>query len=167
VRIVIITSNRHSTEERRLHHRIDSGSQLRPGDAWTCDHIQAVINGGANRETTLHPLCEWCEPPKTEADVHEKSRTHGRRLHHAGIKLASKWRPLPDTIASGWKHRMDGGRERRRPSGCALNAQGLGASEIAKALKIGRASVYRALEAGSAASGSRIALDLSSGVRRP
>jgi DNA invertase Pin-like site-specific DNA recombinase len=29
----------------------------------------------------------------------------------------------------------------------ALKAQGMGASEIAKALKIGRASVYRALEA--------------------
>jgi DNA invertase Pin-like site-specific DNA recombinase len=30
----------------------------------------------------------------------------------------------------------------------ALKEQGLGASEIAKALKIGRASVYRVLEAG-------------------
>jgi DNA invertase Pin-like site-specific DNA recombinase len=30
----------------------------------------------------------------------------------------------------------------------AMKAQGLGASEIAKALKIGRASVYRVLEAG-------------------
>jgi DNA invertase Pin-like site-specific DNA recombinase len=29
----------------------------------------------------------------------------------------------------------------------AMKAQGLGASEIAKALKIGRASVYRVLEA--------------------
>jgi hypothetical protein len=72
----------------------------------------AVINGGANRECNLHPLCEWCEPPKTEADVHEKSRSR-RRLRHAGIKLAPKGRPLPGTIASGWKHRMDGGWERR------------------------------------------------------
>src|SRR5277367_840188 len=31
----------------------------------------------------------------------------------------------------------------------AMKAQGLGASEIAKTLKIGRASVYRVLEAGS------------------
>jgi DNA-binding transcriptional regulator LsrR (DeoR family) len=29
-----------------------------------------------------------------------------------------------------------------------MKAQGLGASQIAKALKIGRASVYRVLEAG-------------------
>jgi DNA invertase Pin-like site-specific DNA recombinase len=34
----------------------------------------------------------------------------------------------------------------------AMKAQGLGASEIAKALKIGRASVYRVLEGGSAES---------------
>jgi DNA invertase Pin-like site-specific DNA recombinase len=33
-----------------------------------------------------------------------------------------------------------------------MKAQGLGASEIAKALKIGRASVYRVLEGGSAES---------------
>jgi 5-methylcytosine-specific restriction protein A len=89
------------------------GRPLRPGDAWTCDHIRAVINGGANRERNLHPLCEWCQPPKTQADVHEKSRSYRKRLRHAGIKVAAKGRPLPGTIASGWKHRMDGGWERR------------------------------------------------------
>ncbi len=89
------------------------GRPLRPGDAWTCDHIQAVINGGPNRESNLHPLCEWCEPPKTEADMQEKSRVYRKRLRHAGIKLAPKGRPLPGTFASGWKHRMDGKWERR------------------------------------------------------
>jgi hypothetical protein len=53
--------------------------------------------------------CEWCEPPKTEADVHEKSRVYRKRLRHAGIRLTPKGRPLPGTFASGWKHRMDGG----------------------------------------------------------
>jgi 5-methylcytosine-specific restriction enzyme A len=91
------------------------GRPLRPGDAWTCDHILAVINGGPNRESNLHPLCEWCEPPKTEADVHEKSRVYRKRLRHAGIKLKAKGRPLPGTFASGWKHFMDG-RWERRPS---------------------------------------------------
>jgi hypothetical protein len=46
-------------------------------------------------------------------DVHEKSRSYRKRLRHAGIKVAAKGRPLPGTIASGWKHRMDGGWERR------------------------------------------------------
>ena len=30
---------------------------LRPGDAWTCDHILAVINGGPNRESMF-----WLKP---------------------------------------------------------------------------------------------------------
>ncbi len=98
---------------RRCDPRLGCGRPLRPGDAWTCDHIQAVINGGANRESNLHPLCEWCEPLKTVVDMHEKSRAYRKRLRHAGIKLAPKGRPLPGTIASGWKHRMDGGWERR------------------------------------------------------
>jgi 5-methylcytosine-specific restriction enzyme A len=98
---------------RRCDPVLGCGRLLRPGDAWTCDHVVAVINGGPNRERNLHPLCEWCEPPKTEADVHEKSRVYRRRLRHAGIKLAPKGRPLLGTFASGWKHRMDGGWERR------------------------------------------------------
>jgi hypothetical protein len=36
--------------------------------------------------------------------------------------------------------------QRTRRLACAMKAEGMGATEIAKALKIGRASVYRALE---------------------
>jgi 5-methylcytosine-specific restriction protein A len=89
------------------------GRPLRPGDAWVCDHAEALVNGGANRERNLRPLCGWCGTLKTEADVHEKSSLYRKRLRHAGIKLAPTGRPLPGTIASGWKHRMDGGWERR------------------------------------------------------
>jgi hypothetical protein len=85
------------------------GCPLRPGDAWTCDHIQAVIND----RRCSRGWCEWCEPPKTQTDVHEKSRSYRKRLRHAGIKLAPKGRPLPGTFASGWKHRMDGVWEQR------------------------------------------------------
>jgi hypothetical protein len=76
----------------------------------------ALIDGHTvpvNRELNLRPLCEWCEPPKTEADVRETSRSYRRRLRYASIKLAPKGRPLPGTFASGWQHRMDGGWERR------------------------------------------------------
>jgi hypothetical protein len=46
--------------------------------------------------------------------VVRRDRTrHAGRLRHAGIKVAAKGRPLPGTFASGWKHRMDGGWERR------------------------------------------------------
>jgi hypothetical protein len=42
--------------------------------------------------------------------------SYRKRLRHAGIKVAAKGRPLPGTFASGWKHRMDGGWERRAAS---------------------------------------------------
>jgi 5-methylcytosine-specific restriction enzyme A len=79
---------------------------LRSGDAWTCDHIHAVIDGGPNREINLHPLCEWCEPPKTQADMQEKSRAYHKRLRHAGVWLAPKGRPLPGTFASAPQSRL-------------------------------------------------------------
>jgi 5-methylcytosine-specific restriction protein A len=87
------------------------GRPIRPGDAWTCDHVKAIVNGGENRENNLHPLCAWCEPPKTAADVSEKSAIYRLRLRHAGIKLQPKGRP--GTIASGWRHRLEGTWEQR------------------------------------------------------
>jgi DNA invertase Pin-like site-specific DNA recombinase len=38
---------------RRCDPKLGCGRPLRPGDAWTCDHIQAVINGGANRASEI------------------------------------------------------------------------------------------------------------------
>lgn len=89
------------------------GRPICPGDAWSCDHIRAIVNGGANRESNLHPLCAWCNPPKTAADVAEKSRTYRQQLRHVGIKLKPAGRPLMGTVASGWRKRMDGTVERR------------------------------------------------------
>jgi 5-methylcytosine-specific restriction enzyme A len=89
------------------------GRDLRPGDLWECDHVTAIINGGANRESNLHPLCAWCHPGKTRADVAEKSRIYRVKLRHAGIRLKAAGRPLFGTIASGWRRRMDGTVERR------------------------------------------------------
>lgn len=98
---------------RRCDPELGCGRVLRPGDRWTCDHVHALINGGENRENNLHPLCEWCEPSKTQADVREKSRTYRVRLGHAGIKVKAVGRPIPGTVASGWKHHVDGTWERR------------------------------------------------------
>lgn len=89
------------------------GRPIHPGDAWSCDHIQALILDGENRESNLHPLCAWCHPPKTAAECAEKSDNYKRALRHAGIKTRPAGRPLPGTVASGWKHRMNGGWERR------------------------------------------------------
>jgi hypothetical protein len=89
------------------------GRTIRPGDRWSCDHRIAIINGGENRERNLHPLCEWCDPRKTAADVAEKSHSYRVALRHVGIRLRRRGRPLVGTVASGWKHRLDGRWERR------------------------------------------------------
>lgn len=88
------------------------GRDIRPGDTWSCDHIQPLILSGANRESNLHPLCNWCHPVKTADETKTKSENYQRAKRHAGIK-SRPWRPLVGTIASGWKHRMDGRWERR------------------------------------------------------
>lgn len=87
--------------------------KLRIGARFTCDHIKALINGGENRETNLQILCDWCNPKKNASDVAEKAK-----VYHQGAKQFAAFRqttgdPIPGTIASGWKHRMRGGWEKR------------------------------------------------------
>lgn len=89
------------------------GRAIHPGDEWSCDHIQPPILGGENRESNLHPLCNWCHPIKTREETAEKSAVYEKRLRHAGIKREPAGRPLVGTIASGWKHFMSGGWGRR------------------------------------------------------
>lgn len=75
--------------------------KLQPG-AWACDHIVALINGGAHAESNLQPLCVWpCHSQKTRADVAEKSRNYKRARSHAGIKTERKiraWRRFSGEI---------------------------------------------------------------------
>ncbi len=90
------------------------GRIIHSGDKWTCDHIKPLIAGqGLNRESNLHPLCEWCDPRKTAIDVAEKSAVYTRALSHAGIKREAVGRPMVGTIKSGWKKHFNGGWERR------------------------------------------------------
>ena len=31
-----------------------SGRKIRAGEEWDCDHVKALINGGENRDITIH-----------------------------------------------------------------------------------------------------------------
>lgn len=56
------------------------------------DHIVALINGGANAEFNLQPLCRPCHGMKTKADVAEKSHVYTRRATHMGFHAPKrKW----------------------------------------------------------------------------
>ena len=55
-------------------------------EAWQCDHVTALINGGQHAEGNLQVLCAWCHKGKTKQDVAEKAKTYAVRRKHIGIK---------------------------------------------------------------------------------
>jgi len=80
--------------------------KIRSGDRWVADHIQAIINGGENRERNLQLICDWCDRKvKTPADSAEKARTHAKRCADLGIKKKSTFRTSRD---GPFKQKMDG-----------------------------------------------------------
>lgn len=62
------------------------GRKVRGRNDWQCDHIQALVNGGENRESNLQVLCGWCHREKTAADVAEKAVTRRKAARHIGTK---------------------------------------------------------------------------------
>lgn len=72
------------------------------------DHMQALINGGANRESNLQLLCVPCHSLKTKADVAEKSTTYRKRAKHIGIKkprTITRWRRFDGSIREAGRER--------------------------------------------------------------
>ena len=76
-------------------------------DPWQCDHIQALVNGGQNRESNLQCLCSWCHIAKTRVDVAEKSAVYQKRVKHVGVKKPKRTIPgrrfNGDPIPSRWR----------------------------------------------------------------
>lgn len=77
------------------------------GEKWVLEHLQALINGGENREGNLGLTCCNCLPGKNAADVAQKSKTATIRKKHLGIRKP-KSRPMPGSRASGLRKRMNG-----------------------------------------------------------
>jgi DNA invertase Pin-like site-specific DNA recombinase len=105
------------------------------------DIVRAVRARGASLKATEQPIDTSTAAGKCFLDmlgVFAEFETNLRRERQlegiATAKAAGVYKGRPASI--------DAGQVR------AMKAQGLGASEIAKALKIGRASVYRVLDAG-------------------
>lgn len=96
--------------DRRCH---ACGRRINPlRESWTCEHLIALINGGENREANLGATCSICLPAKNAADVALKSKIATKRKKARGIKRRP-CRPMPGSVASGWRKRMDGSVERR------------------------------------------------------
>jgi hypothetical protein len=71
------------------------------GEAWECDHVIALKNGGENRESNLAPALVAPHKKKTKADVKEKSIIARVRGKHIGtIKPQGKIKSAPFAKAS-------------------------------------------------------------------
>jgi 5-methylcytosine-specific restriction endonuclease McrA len=67
-----------------------SKRKIMPSDAWDCDHVVALTNGGENRESNLAPALRDKHREKTAADVAERAKIDRIRKRHLGIKKPSK-----------------------------------------------------------------------------
>lgn len=65
-----------------------TGRKILAGDAWDCDHIKALVNGGEHRESNLQPAIRPAHREKTKADVAEKATVNRKRAKHLGIPKA-------------------------------------------------------------------------------
>lgn len=61
-----------------------SGRKIRAGEAWQCDHVLAIINGGQNRESNLAPILTDPHKEKTAEDVRIKAKTARTKAKHLG-----------------------------------------------------------------------------------
>lgn len=74
---------------------------------WDTDHIKAIINGGANRESNLQAVCvSPCHSDKTRADVAEKSKVYARRRSHVGLRKAKHL--IPGSKGTAFKKKISG-----------------------------------------------------------
>lgn len=84
-----------------------TGRKIHPGDAWDIDHIQALANGGENRESNLQPALKEAHKAKTAQDVAQKSKDRRVRAKHLGIHKSAT--PLPGGKHDKFKRKIGGG----------------------------------------------------------
>lgn len=85
-----------------------SGRRIRAGEAWDCDHIVALVNGGEHRESNFAPALTEFHRAKTREDVAEKSRVYRKRAKHLGVKkprTMRSWRKFNGEIVHAGKDR--------------------------------------------------------------
>lgn len=88
-----------------------TGRKIQSGEAWDCDHIIALTNGGENRESNLQPALKDAHSKKTADDVKLKAKVARVKKKHLGIHQPKA--TLPGSKSSKWKRTIDGRTVRR------------------------------------------------------
>ena len=89
-----------------------TGRKIQTGEAWECDHVVALANGGENRESNLAPALVDAHKAKTAEDVKKKAKDARVRAKHIGARPKPR-RTMPGAKGSGWKAKIGGGWEKR------------------------------------------------------
>lgn len=84
-----------------------SGRKITAADQWDLEHVQALCNGGKNREANLAPALRDKHKEKTTKDRAEKAKTDALASRHLGIRAKAS-RPMAGSRASGFKKKMNG-----------------------------------------------------------
>ena len=84
-------------------------------EVWYAEHLNALQTGGDNSKANWDVTCKNCFPLKNAEDAGKaaKSRAVAVSCYVPRSQRQSKWKPLPGSKRSGWKHKMGGGWERR------------------------------------------------------
>jgi len=85
-----------------------SGRKILAGERWQLDHIVALINGGAHRESNLAPVLDDPHKVKTAQDMAQKSKNYRVRAKHNGIKkprTIRAWRRFDGSIVHAGRER--------------------------------------------------------------
>ncbi|WP_049732825.1 HNH endonuclease [Rhizobium ecuadorense] len=65
-------------------------------EGYDLDHVQALVNGGANTESNLRPVHRFCHVGKTAIDLKAKAKAAKVRMKHNGtIRPTGKLRGAP------------------------------------------------------------------------
>lgn len=75
------------------------------------DHIQALANGGENRESNLQAISSFAHKEKTRKDVAQKAKAERVRKKHMGIHKPKS--VIPGSKDSPFKKKIGGSVERR------------------------------------------------------
>lgn len=81
-------------------------------EKWILEHLLALAAGGSDDDENLGPAHYKCAIEKTKDDVKTIAKINRVRSKHLGTKVKSG-RPMPGTIRSGIKKKMNGSVERR------------------------------------------------------
>lgn len=88
------------------------GGRIHVGEAWECEHVIPLAQGGDDGGDNLRPAHVKCHRSKTAKDATDTARAKRREAKFLGVTRQTS-KPIPGSRASGYRKRMNGTVEKR------------------------------------------------------